>query len=307
MVRYKKGFLGLLFIFLLPVHNANGTEGEPNLLTIGRASKGIYQGQQGLQPIVDYLAAHLSDQGITSGKAIQENKHKDIINQLLTGELDIVLETPYGAHQYIERGAAVPLLMIQREGVDQYGSLIFVRKDSPIQNPDELKGKVIAFEDPSSTSAYYLPKFSLECSGLKFTELESSKSAVSADRIGYTFAGAERNISSWVFSGKVSAGAFSELDWNNPKKTPPNFRRELRIIHQTVKVPRMIALVRSSMKPKLQTRIKEELLAMSSSDVGKKNLLQSKLKIDRFRKIPPQVKQSFLRIFSCPQINGAAR
>lgn len=221
--------------------------------------------------------------------------------------MDIVLETPYGAHQYIEQGAAIPLLMIQREGVDQYGSLIFVRKDSPVQTPEELKGKVIAFEDSISTSAYYLPKFSLECSGLKFIELESIDAAVPADRIGYTFAGAERNISSWVFSGKVTAGAFSELDWLNSKKTPPNFRKEFRIIHQTEKVPRMIVLVRSSMNSKLQTRIKEELLAMSASDAGKKAMLQGKLKIDRFRKIPPQVKQSFLQIFSCPRINGTPR
>ena len=71
------------------------------------------------------------------------------------------------AAAYTETNAGVePLLSrIQNDGSTGYFSIVAVRCDSGYESLDDLKGKVLAFADPDSTSGFAVPFFNLDKQG----------------------------------------------------------------------------------------------------------------------------------------------
>lgn len=231
-------------------------------LTLGDVSDDPAGTIEDFQPLVDYLAAHLTDAGIQQGEVVVAPDLETMMNYLETGRVDVYFESPYGALTISEQAGAVPLLRRWKKGVSEYYSLIFVRKDSDITDVDGLGGQVIAFEDAGSTSAYLLPKAHLVGLGYPLSEKESATAAVADGEIGYVFADAEENIIAWVLQGKTAAGAFSSNDY---AELSPEEQNQLVILAQTVAVPRHIALARPGMDAALQTRLVEVLLEMDET------------------------------------------
>jgi phosphonate transport system substrate-binding protein len=148
----------------------------------------------------------------------------------------------------------------------------------------ELKGKVIAFEDPTSTSAYFLPRLAFQKKGIPLVQLTDMNTIVPKDKVGYIFANQELNVSSWVYFKKVAAGAMSCLDWEEQDENPKAFRPSFKVIHRTEKVPRMVVMVRKGLDPMLVEQIKAILFEMHKSEKGKAAL--KSYKIDAFYELP---------------------
>ena len=123
-------------------------------------------------------------------------------------------------------------------------------------------------------------------------QVDSPDSIVPEDKIGYLFAGSELNVSSWVYYNKVAAGALSSVDWLTPVENPPSYRKEFNIIHKTMKIPRMVLIVRDGLDKKLVARIKEELLKMNKTERGRTALKAYKL--DKFVE-PPKRAEGILK------------
>ena len=195
------------------------------ILTIGRATDKVVREHKRIYPIVTYLAERLKNDGVMGGDVVLEgnNNNQGVIDNLNSGQLDIVFESPFAAALYQKRCGAVPILLISREGLVAYQSFIFTRKDSPIKKPEDLLGHLIACEDPTSTSSYMWPKTSLENLGFNWVAVYVDH-LIPENKIGYTFAGSEINVSSWVFLKKVDAGCLSSADWTNPEENPENYR-----------------------------------------------------------------------------------
>ena len=74
-----------------------------------------------------------------------------------------------GPLQYViahQQSGAVPILGEVYSGSPTYLSKIFVRKDSGIESPAELRGKTMAFVDPLSSSGYLFPLDTFRQAGL---------------------------------------------------------------------------------------------------------------------------------------------
>ena len=97
-------------------------------------------------------------------------------------------------------------------GIADYRSVIFTSKQSGITRLEDLRGKIIAFEDPGSTSGYLLPKLFLLKKGFSVVEKATPAAKVSPVDIGYIFADTDKNIVNLVMQEKVAAGAFSNDD-----------------------------------------------------------------------------------------------
>lgn len=250
-----------------------------SVLNIGRPSTEINKEYERLMPIADYLAAHLKTEGVTGGDVRLDGKNdiRATADLLRAGKVDLIFETPYSSLSLIQKAGAVPLATIRREGVTEYNSYIFTRKDADIRDLQGLKGKVVVFEDPGSTSAYHLPRAALENAGLDLIPLASESAQVPADKTGYIFAGSELNTASWVFFGKVDAGALSNLDWTSQDENPEAFRNQMRIIHETDTVPRMLVLARPGLAPELKEAITEVLVHMHESEAGRNALRKYKM------------------------------
>lgn len=266
----------LNFVFAGIAYNQESL--QKNVITMGKVTQKVFKLQKDIEPIITYLASQLKDVGIERGEIVHVNDNKTMIRYLKEGKIDIVLETPFSAQMYRTEAKATPLLLVWRKEAVKYNSFIFVRKDSGINHLEDLKGRIIAFEDEGSTSAYFLPKFSMEAKGLNLAYVNYPNPSIPEGKAGYIFAGSELNISSWVFFQKVAAGAMSCSDWYDQEDNPRAYRKEFKIIYKTQKLPRMFVMVRTGLDERFVARVKEEILNMERSKVGKEALKEFDIK-----------------------------
>lgn len=263
-----KGLLSIvLFLCLLLAGSPSITfAGESDaaitdlVLVIGKISSNPKRHYQRLKPIADYVVSKMGDLGYTHARVLMAKDRDELISFLKKGRVDWVTEKPFLAKEIHERAGAEFFLRRWKKGVPEYHTVFFTRNDSGIESIDDLRGKTIAFEDPDSTSAYYIPADILIRQGLNMVRLNSPKETAPQDSIGYVFAGQEITMSTWVYKGVVDAAAFSNLDFNNEKRLPALFREQLSIMHRSKSYPRSIELVRKDLPEAVKQRLREVLL-----------------------------------------------
>lgn len=246
--------LVLLKLFLWDAVAQAGT------LVIGRVSNNPNKNYQELKPLLDYVVNQLNDQGITEGSVLLVKNKEEMIRLLKEGKVDWATKGVFQALLYERAAGAEMLLRSWRQGTPSYHSLIFTRAESSIKSIKDLKDKKIAFQDRGSTSAYFVPSAMLMKEGLELVELASPRDKVPAGKVGYVFAREELNISAWVHRGLTDAGAYHNQDWAKPENNPEAMKKDLRIVHRSKELPRMIEVVRRDLDPKIKSRLKEILL-----------------------------------------------
>ena len=132
---------------------------------LGRISDDPKAHYEQLQPLLDYVVARMHDVGITEGRILMARPAAD--GQLsAAGRVDWVTETSGTAVALGQRSGARPLLLTERNGVREYQTVFFVRRDSPIQRIQDLRGHRLALQNTASTSAYLVPVMTLLQEGL---------------------------------------------------------------------------------------------------------------------------------------------
>jgi phosphonate transport system substrate-binding protein len=281
-----------LFLFFLICRNLHG---EQDTITIGYVSDDPQQHYQRFKAFVDYIAKNLEYMGIRKGKVLLAKDNHQLIKYLRENKVDIVNETPYSTIIYMEKAGLRPLLRAWKKGVPRYNSYIFIRKDSGINSLKDLRGKVIAFEDPGSTTGYFLPKIAIIKEGLEMVELKDYTQKPPADKVGYCFAQGEPNVAHWVHKGLANAGALSNIDFQEADKVPPNFLIDFKVIYESEPVPRNVISVRGEMDPNLREEIKNILLNMAFTEEGKRIMwkLARTICFDEFPEGTEEVIKSF--------------
>jgi phosphonate transport system substrate-binding protein len=173
-----------------------------------------------------------------------------------------------------DRDGAQPLLLTERNGARDYRTLVFVRKDSGIAGLEGLVGRSVAFQDTSSTSAYVVPASMLLERRLPLQVLLSPMDRPDPRAVGYVFARSESNIATWVHKRLVDAGTISNLDWDNPRRIPPSYREDFRIIAQSPSYPRALEMVRGGLDARIRARLREVLLEAGNDPDAREALLQ---------------------------------
>lgn len=218
-----------------------------------------------LKPMADYLAKNLAEFGYTEGKVLMAKNNRQMIRYLRKKKVDLVTETIFSGVLFQDKANAEFLLQKWKKGLSSYETIIFVRKDSGINSFEDFKGKTIAFEDPGSTSAFYVPAAMLLKKGLSLEKLDSVRDKPESNAVGYIFSNEEINTSTWVHKNLVQIGALNDHDWNKSDHLPKSFRDDFKIIAISQKLPRGIELVRSGMSIELKNKIKSLLLNIHDS------------------------------------------
>jgi phosphonate transport system substrate-binding protein len=229
-------------------------------LVIGRVSSDASQTYKQLKPMVDYVANRLADIGITDGQVLMAKNHDEMLRYLREGKVDWVQKTVFEALIYNREVGAEIALRSWRHGVANYHTVMFARKDGQIASLEDLVGKKIAFEDPGSTSAFFVPSAILKRAKFQLLELSSPKEKSPAGIIGYVFARDELSITTWVHRGIVDAGAYHNQNWDDLKDAPKAMKKDLKVFYEGKPMPRMIELLRGTLEPNVKARIKEVLL-----------------------------------------------
>lgn len=153
------------------------------------------------------------------------------------------------------------LAVEKRKGRLDYDSLLVVKKDSPIQSLDDLKGKKIAFTSQTSTSGYLFP----------FYRLLSDKKIETPEKLDgfFTekhFAGGYDKALQSVARGQTDVAAFSDYVIEGPKADiygTKETRDQIRVLARTSGVPTHLVAVNSSLSKELKTKIQDALLKIS--------------------------------------------
>ena len=161
------------------------------------------------------------------------------------------------------------LLRRWKGGKAEYRSLIVANKAGAPDRLQDLRGKIIAFEDPESTSGYFLPKLFLQRNGFKLTQVSSLNAAVAPTEVGYIFAKTQDNLIDWILKKQVAAGTLSDDDYGalNEKQ-----KADLNVLAQTELLPRHLVSVRKDLSPESIERLSQILRAMHENDEGQRIL-----------------------------------
>jgi phosphonate transport system substrate-binding protein len=216
------------------------------------------------QSFARYVARNLGQD--IDGKVVIVPTPLQMAKVLEEKNIDFYMESPYPTYLINKQGAAVLLLRRWKSGMAEYRGLIFSRKGSHTDRLEQLRGKMIAFEDSGSTSGYFLPKVLLLKKGFRLSEKPTPDAKVDPKEIGYVFATPDINVAGLVLSSRVAAGAFSNDDYG---ALDEERKAKITILAETDLFPRHLVSVRKDLTPKVRNRLKEILLSMHQDQEGR--------------------------------------
>lgn len=243
---------------------------QPKTLTLGIVAE-VNQREiaDHFRDFVRYVARKISSNSQLEGRVIVAPTPSHLADLLKAKEVDFYMDSPYPTYIINSvQGAGRLLLRRWKNGMAEYQSLIFTKSGSGTKGLADLRGKIIAFEDPGSTSGYFLPKLFLSRMGFKLTEKSASAPPSSAD-IGYVFAYTQEKLYDLVVTNQAAAGAFSNDDYgalDDRKKSA------ITILAETERLPRHLLSVRADMPPVLADRLEQILVSMDADPEGRQIL-----------------------------------
>ena len=253
---------------------------EERTLVFGRVYDDPVKTINERQQFVDYLANELAPLGILRGKIVVVDNMHLLMHALKEGAVDLFHDSVVPTMALSKWSGSIPILRQWKYGVPEYSGIIVVRKNSGINTLADLKGKIVGFDQPHSTSASVLPRMLLEAGKLKLMEIKTPE-AVKPDLVGYVYGEDGTSINRLV-TDRVDAAATIDRELERLK---PEVRETLKIIGRTVSVPRQIISVRKGLDPRLVKALKHVLLNMDKDPEGKE-VLKGQQNTTKFDEIP---------------------
>jgi phosphonate transport system substrate-binding protein len=244
---------------------------EVKTITLGLVSETNQQDiAEHFRDLARYVARKLSASTDAEGQVVVARSLSELAKLLDQNKVDFFMESPYPTYVVNQvHGAAKLLLRRWKGGKAEYRSLIATTKNAGINRIQDLRGKIIAFEDAESTSGYFLPKLFLQRNGFKLSQVSALSATVPATEVGYVFAKTQPILVEWVLSKQVAAGALSDDDYaalDDKRKT------DLNVLAQTELLPRHLVSVRKNLAPEMIERLGGILQSMHEDGEGQKIL-----------------------------------
>jgi phosphonate transport system substrate-binding protein len=231
----------------LAAHSAFGA--DEKLLVFGRVQDNPVRAIKDRQEFVDYIAKKLAPLGFTGGKVLVVDKVGQLAQAAKEGKVDLFHDSVAATMVMSRWSGAVPILRQWKYKEAEYYSVILVKKDSGVDTLSGLKGKVLAFDEPHSTSAHILPRMLLTENKFKLVQVVTP-GKVESDAIGYIH-GSDDNAINLLFQA-----------------LRPEIQDGIKIAAKSISVPRQIISVRKDLDPKIVAAVKELLISMDKNPEG---------------------------------------
>jgi phosphonate transport system substrate-binding protein len=235
------------------------------------------------QDFVSYIGRKLAAQSKMEGKVMIASTQPRLASLLTERRADFYMESPYPTYLINDvYGAGKLLLRRWKGGMADYRALIFTKADGDTKGLQDLKGKIIAFEDPESTSGYHLPKLLLTRNGFTLSQAARVDAKVRPGEIGYVFASSQKKLMDLVLTKKVAAGAFSNDDHGRLDESK---RSAISVLAETASLPRHLVSVRKNMAAPMVKGLEKVLLSMDRDPEGR-SILQKTDGTTKFDTLP---------------------
>ncbi|MBO8142497.1 MAG: phosphate/phosphite/phosphonate ABC transporter substrate-binding protein [Firmicutes bacterium] len=214
----------------------------------------LTQGQTriGIEKLQDHLASEL-------GRTVEIQVLSDyaaVVEALGFGHVDMAYLGPrtyvIAHHRYGAQAVVTQLI----DGSPYYHSYFIVPHDSPLQSIDELRGKQVAFGDPSSTSGSLIPK------------LELIRRGIDPDRdLRALHTGSHDATALAVLNRHVDAGAIDSAYFHLLIRRGQIPEDGFRVIWQSEPLFQYPWAVRKNMDPELIEQIRAAFLKITDQDI----------------------------------------
>ncbi|MGG3518875.1 phosphate/phosphite/phosphonate ABC transporter substrate-binding protein [Bacillus pseudomycoides] len=213
---------------------------------------------------------------------IQRKSYNEISMLMMNGGADIaILSTgAYITYRHVEGLEAIA--MQERMGVPYYYGYVVVNRKNELSSIHDLRGKNIAFSDPTSYSGFIFVR-------KKLAELSETPEHFFGR---YVFTYNHESSLSAVINGVVDAAAVDSLVFERTKLKNPELIKDLKIIEKTEPIGTGPVVISSNLPDEEKRIIKESFISMHEQKIIKPAF--QGLFIDRFVPFEPQLYEGHL-------------
>jgi len=253
-----KRLFSLLLILVL-IFTMTACKKEEEIITMGFVP--LIDGDKLIES-VEPLANMLTEEIGIKVESFTATNYVGVVEGLGSGQVDFGIIPPFA---YIlaneESGAEVILSAINDQGKAKYRSEFLVRKDSDIKTFQDIKGKTVAFVDPSSTSGYLFPGAHLIKEGI---DVEKD--------IDYMYSGGHDKSLQLLLNKDVDVIATFSHIRERYKEEFPTALEELEILGHTEDIPFISVTTRKDMDPEIKEKLQDALLKLGETEEGRQLL-----------------------------------
>jgi phosphonate transport system substrate-binding protein len=149
-------------------------------------------------------------------------------------------------------------LVTQRFGTSTYVGQINVRADSGITTLEDLKGKVMCWVDPNSTSGYIIPRIMLKANGVD-PDTDFSRTVE---------AGSHNNVITAVYNGDCDAGASYADARSSIEADFPDVKEVVVVLATTTEIPNDSVAFIKEFPAETREKIVNALIEISATPEG---------------------------------------
>jgi phosphonate transport system substrate-binding protein len=233
-------------------------------------------------PIVEYINARIPEARL---KLESSRNYEEFEKRLYAGQFAFAMPNPYQTIQSLKHGYRI----FAKMGDDQnFTGIILVRKDGPVREVADLKGKVVSYPAPTALAATLMPQYYLHTHGID----------VNRD-IENRYVGSQESSILNVFHGRVAAGATWPLPWKMFAAENPGMASQLVVKWETAPLPNNGWVARKDIPAPIVERFSHLLLGLQDSEQGREML--ARLPLSRFESASEETYRpvhEFLRNFA---------
>lgn len=198
-----------------------------------------------LKPISDYLSERLG----VKVEAFTASNYIGVVEGLGSGSVDFGIIPPFSSLLAQKQSNAKPILTSKgKTGKPGYTAELYVRKDSGIKSLQDVKGKKVAFVDPSSSSGYIYPGAMLVEAGLNLDK-----------DISYQFSGGHDKSLQLLLNKDVDVIATFDGVEDRYAKDFPQAKTDIQKLATSDMIPGIMVTASSKMDKELQDKLEKAL------------------------------------------------
>ncbi|TXT39830.1 MAG: phosphonate transport system substrate-binding protein [Comamonadaceae bacterium] len=203
------------------------------------------------QPLMDHLNSQLTNARLE----LEASRDYQAFEQKYAArEPAFLLPNPWQTLQAMKLGYHV---MAMAGDAQDFRGIFLVRKDSPIRNPADLKGKVVSYPSYTALAAAIMPQYFLHTHGID----------VMRD-IQNVYVGSQESSILNVYMGRAAAGATWPPPWRLFQQDHPTEAAALRVIWETEPLLNNSVMVRDDVPAAVRDQVKRSLLNLASTPAG---------------------------------------
>jgi len=214
-------------------------------------------------PLMTYLSEQIPD---AQFKLEASRNYAAFDKKLYAKQFHFSLPNPFQTINAIDKGYRV----FAKMGDDKnFRGIILVRKDSGIENVEDLKGQAISYPAPTALAATMMPQYFLQTHGIDvMTELDNN------------YVGSQESSIMNVFLGQTMAASTWPTPWQALCKERPELAEQLTVMWETEPLLNNGLVVLPSIPKHITEQVQQLIIQLHEHEKGREIL--QRMELSRF-------------------------